>query len=71
MTEKMNTVLLIAIVVLLVVILIRPSKVGRFQPVPEDIWVALDTRTGRLCSTTEGDYQRLGGQPILHSCGSK
>ncbi len=49
MNEKLNTVLLLVVIVLLVFLIVRPQDgVGRFQPFGQSV-AALDTKTGQGC----------------------
>lgn len=49
MNERLNTVLLLVVIVLLVFLFVRlQDGVGRFQPFGESR-VALDTKTGQAC----------------------
>ena len=48
MNEKLNTVLLLIVIVLLVFLIVRPQDgVGRFQPLAKG--TVLDTKTGQVC----------------------
>ena len=54
MNERLNTVLLLVVIVLLVFLIVRPQDgVGRFQSSGTSSTTALDTKTGRLCVTVE------------------
>ncbi len=49
MNEKLNTVLLLVVIVLLVFLFVRlQDGEGRFQPFGQSV-AALDTRTGQAC----------------------
>ncbi len=49
MNERLNTVLLLVVIVLLVFLIVRPQDgVGRFQPFGQSN-AALDTKTGQAC----------------------
>jgi len=52
MNEKLNTVLLLIVIVMLVFLIVRPQdEVGRFQSSGTSSGAALDTKTGQLCYT--------------------
>ncbi len=52
MNERLNTVLLLVVIVLLVFLFVRlQDEVGRFQSSGTSSGAALDTKTGQLCYT--------------------
>ena len=55
MKERLNTVLLLVVIVLLVFLIVRPKdEVGRFQVFAKGTSLALDTKTGQACATVGG-----------------
>lgn len=58
MNETTKRVLIVVATLCFVFVAILYRNVGRFQPIGDNLQLALDTHTGRVCTTT----------PSLNSC---
>lgn len=71
--SRVNTVLLIVVIGLLCWGLLKPKQIGRFQPYQNKngITVALDTTTGKLCTTTAFPAYNTGDGIVQTPAGFK
>lgn len=65
---NLNTVLLLAVLVLLAYWLFFKPETNRFIPLPDQVWMALDSKTGKTCKTIPPSLDDGGLYKELPNC---